>query len=431
MKYTPLAIALLVLGLTRSAGAQHVPRDQAVIGTSVVAAPNPLYESGALHKIIFGTDYRSVWAIPVSIPVLDIGNFAGGLTPLKQGGFGQTTSLHMRGADGLRYVFRSLDKNPERGLSDELKRSVVAGVVRDQISSQHPYASLVVPDLLEAIGVLHVVPTLYVMPDDPRLGEFQDDFAGLIGAIEERPNEGPDGEPGFAGADAVKSSSGMYDDLEKRGQETVNEVSFLEARLMDVFLGDRDRHFDQWRWARIDNPDGSAQWYPVPKDRDQAFKVNDGLMMWAIRHHQPQYVSFGEEYGDIEGGTHNGRELDRRLLVGLERHIWDSVAVVIQSRLTDELIEQAVSNLPDEIFEASGERMIRELKARRDNIPEMAADYYLLLAEVVDLHSSDDPDVAMINRMPNGKSTSTFELARAISISSELSIPRRPRKSGY
>ncbi len=98
MKYTPLAIALLVLGLTRSAGAQHVPRDQAVIGTSVVAAPNPLYESGALHKIIFGTDYRSVWAIPVSIPVLDIGNFAGGLTPLKQGGFGQTTSLHMRGA---------------------------------------------------------------------------------------------------------------------------------------------------------------------------------------------------------------------------------------------------------------------------------------------------------------------------------------------
>lgn len=366
-------------------------------------APNPRYEAGWLWDLIFGKEYRRVWATPVTVPVLDLNVYAGGLNPLKTGGFGQTTSLHMRGQDGIRYVHRSLDKDPTRGLPPELKNTFVADIVQDQISSQHPYASLVVPDLLEPIGVLHVVPELYVMPDSPRLGEYREQFAGLVGGFEERPNEAPDGSPGFAGADKVKSSEGMYDDLEDDGNEHVDAIAFLEARLMDIFLGDRDRHFDQWRWARIDNRDGSRKWFPIPKDRDQAFKVNDGLMMWAIRIYQFQFVSFGEEYPNIEGASYNGRELDRRLLVGLGASVWDSIAVEIQSKLTDSVIVRAVRNLPAEVFEVSGEEMIQRLKSRRDLLPEMAKDYYLLLANVVDLHSSDDPDVARIHRLPNGK----------------------------
>jgi hypothetical protein len=394
---------MAVVGTAGEVHAQKAPREQAIIGDTVTIAPNPRYLANGLGRAVLGTDYRSIWAIPVKVAVLDIGTFAGGLTPIKRGGFGQTTSLHMRGADGIRYVFRSIDKSPERGLPPELKETFVADVIRDQISSQHPYASLVVPDLLEAVGILHVRPTLYIMPDDPRLGEFQDDYAGLFGAIEERPDEGPDGEPGFADADKVKSSDGMYNDLEEDGRERVNDIAFLEARLLDIYLGDRDRHFDQWRWARFDRKDKSRDWYPVPKDRDQAFKINDGLMMWGIRLRQRQFVSFGEEYANIEGASYNGRELDRRLLVGLELWQWDSVATDIQARLTDEVIERAVSRLPQEVYAESGDRLLRELKSRRDLLPEMARDYYLLLAKVVDLHTSDDPDVATIEHLPGGK----------------------------
>ncbi|MDX1747298.1 MAG: hypothetical protein R3324_15280, partial [Halobacteriales archaeon] len=268
--------------------------------------------------------------------------------------------------------------------------------------AQHPYASLIVPGLLEPVGILHVVPELYIMPDDPRLGEFQDDFAGMVGAIEERPDEAEDGEPGFAGADKVKGSENMYDDLEDNGHERVDEYAFLEARLMDIYLGDRDRHFDQWRWARIDHDDGSQIWYPIPKDRDQAFKVNDGLLMWGIRIYEHQYVSFSEEYPNIEGAAHNGRELDRRLLVGLEAWEWDSVATDIQSKLSDSVIVRSVRQLPPEIFALHGDELIHELKARRDNFQEMARDYYLLLAGVVDLHTSDDPDMARVDRRPDG-----------------------------
>ncbi|NNE48451.1 MAG: BamA/TamA family outer membrane protein [Rhodothermales bacterium] len=395
--------ALLLVGLpVASVVTAQVPPEDAIAGARVSVAPNPRYSAGPLHRWIFGTEYRDIWGIPVKIEVMDISKFAGGLTPIKKGGFGQTTSLHMRGTDGIRYVFRSLDKDPARGLPDDLRHTFVGNVVNDQISSQHPYASLIIPKLSDALGILHVTPTLYVMPNDPVLGEFQEEFAGLVGAIEERPNEGPDGEPGFAGSTKVSSSSGMFDDLEKDARQRVDAVSFLRARLFDVYVGDRDRHFDQWRWARMENADGSYRWLPVPKDRDQAFKINDGLMMSLTRIYQRQYVSFSGRYPSIEGASFNGREMDRRLLVGLKKAVWDSVAADMEQRLTDTVIVEAVSNLPAEIYAFHGKELEDQLKTRRDQLRQMSDDYYSLLAKYVDLHSTDEDDVAEIERLASG-----------------------------
>ena len=49
--------------------------------------------------------------------------------------------------------------------------------------------------IMAAAGLLHNTPRLVVMPDDPALGEFRDDFKGLAGNIEEFT-----GQAGFAGA---------------------------------------------------------------------------------------------------------------------------------------------------------------------------------------------------------------------------------------
>lgn len=399
----PLVIAGVVTFIAGGrVTAQHIPRDEAVTRATVTYAPNSDYKASALHRFLFGTKYRKEWTIPIEMKVLDLGSFAGGLTPMKRGGFGQTTSLHMVSVDGRRFVFRSLDKDPARNLPEDLRYTFLGDVLHDQISSQHPYASLIAPKLLDASGTLHVTPHVFVMPDDPRLGVFREEFAGMIGAIEERPDDGPNGEPGFAGSEKVSSSSGMYDDLEEAARNRVDQVSFLQARLVDMFLGDRDRHFDQWRWARMNNPDGTYRWLPIPKDRDQAFRVNDGLVMAITRMYQRQYVSFGEDYGDLEGATTNGRELDRRLLVNLTKATWDSVAADLQLRLTDEVIDSAVAQLPKEVYAYDGKEMERQLRSRRDKMPEMADEFYALLADVVDLHSSDDPDVAEIDRNEDG-----------------------------
>ena len=59
----------------------------------------------------------------------------------------------------------------------------VDDLVQDGISAAHPFGALVAAPLLDAVGVLHVDPQLRVMPDDPRLGEFRAEFAGMLARL--------------------------------------------------------------------------------------------------------------------------------------------------------------------------------------------------------------------------------------------------------
>jgi hypothetical protein len=154
----------------------------------VVTAAGERYRAGALHLLVLGRHYRELWTTPIEVEVLGLSTFAGGITPLQRGGVLSTRSLRFLGADGREYTFRSVDKDPTPLLASVLRGSIVNDIVQDVISAAHPYGALVVAPLLEAVGVLHVTPVPRIMPDTPALGEFRD-FAGVLGLIEERPDE--------------------------------------------------------------------------------------------------------------------------------------------------------------------------------------------------------------------------------------------------
>ncbi len=216
---------------------------------TVVVTPSARYRAGWPHTLLFGRRYRDLWATPIEVEMLDLTTFAGGLTPLRRGGFGQSLNLRFEGADGREYVFRSVDKKLR--LPEVFRETFLEEEFQDlKVSAFHPAAALVVAPLTEAAGVLHAEPRLVVMPDDPGLGEYQADYAGLLGTIEERPDEGPDGSPGFAGSRSILSSENLLERLEESPRHRVDAREYLKARLLDIWFGDRDRHQDQWRWAR-------------------------------------------------------------------------------------------------------------------------------------------------------------------------------------
>src|SRR2546422_7620271 len=105
--------------------------------------------------------------------------------------------------------------------------------------------------------------------------------------IEERPTEPPDNEVAFAGAVELASTKKLLEHLEHSPRHRVDSRAYLAARLMDVFIGDWDRHHDQWRWARFDS--GQVHiWRPIPRDRDQAFARLDGFFVWLTGFYWPQ-----------------------------------------------------------------------------------------------------------------------------------------------
>jgi hypothetical protein len=361
------------------------------------------YRAGWFHRLMLGAHYRDLWATPLEVDVLDLSRFAGGLTPSRCGGRRQTKSLRFLGANGREYVFRSVDKDPTLALPAELRATFARDVIQDQISSAHPGGPLVVAPLLDAAGVMHAEPRIVVLPDDARLAGFDCVRPGFkLGMIEERPTEPPDNEPGFAGAAELVGTPKLFEHLEHDARHRVDSRAFLAARLMDVFIGDWDRHHDQWRWARFDS--GDVHWWrPIPRDRDQAFARLDGVLVWLTGFYWPQLIGFGDDYPSIWRLTLAGEVPDRRLLVDLEKPVWDSVAAAIQARLTDSVIDSAVRRLPPEYFRKNAAALTRALHRRRDRLPQITRRYYALLAGVVEIHGTDQRDVAEIERRTGGR----------------------------
>lgn len=357
------------------------------------------YDASGIHKWLLGKNYRDLWTTSIEAEVLDFQKFAGGLEPVMRVGGMQTLGLALKGADGRSYTFRGIDKDPTSFLPPSFQNTLADRLIQDQTTAAHPAGAIVVPPIAEAAGILHNVPELVIMPDDPVLGEFRDSFANVLGTLEEYPSPASDSHPGTFGATEILNSEKMRNLMLAGPENRVDSRAFLRARLVDILLGDWDRHRNQWRWAKIPHTPG---WQPIPEDRDQAFASYEGLVLTWVRLRNPQLVKFKSSYPGMEGMTWNGREMDRILLIDLELPVWEEIARDVQSRVTDDVIEKAVHLMPKEYYDLSGEEITRFLKERRDKLHRAAAKFYRHLAGEVNVHCTNQDDWVEVQRIDNG-----------------------------
>jgi hypothetical protein len=360
------------------------------------------YPASGFHRFLLGGDYRDTWATPVSVEVLDLASEAGGLTPAVRVGGQQTKGLALTGADGRSYTFRGLEKDASHlldAVDAELKDTVIAKLLNDQMAAQHPASELVARGILEGAGIPVPDWRLVVLPDDPKLGKFQKDFAGAIGVFGVYPQPAKGAVPGFMNATEIVDHLELYKRLEAGSGDAVDTQALLRARLVDVLMGDWDRHRKQWRWARLP---GNPLWVPLPEDRDQAFSRYEGLLLDMARGTDPRFQDFEPKYPKIGGLTYNGAEQDRRLLVGFSREDFVRTAKDLQATLTDTVLEEAVRRMPTEWYARDGAALTAALKARRDALDEAATKYHRHLAEHVDIYLTHQPERVEAKRLGNG-----------------------------
>ena len=355
------------------------------------------------HRKIWGEHYRKIWATPVTLKVFHINKQNGGLVIVKRGGGQQTKSLRMQDSSGRQWVLRTIQKNPEMALPPNLRATVAKSIVQDQISAANPFAPLAVPILADAIQVPHANPKILFVPDDPALGIYRTEFANTICIFEER-------EPGTK---ETISTTKVIEKLEEDNDNRVDQKAVLRARMLDLLIGDWDRHEDQWRW-RQEKIKKKTIYSPVPRDRDQVFYINTGIIpfigsrKWLI----PKFQGFGHTIRDVNGFMYNARYFDRSFLNELEEADWEEVILKIQSSITDEVIRRSVQQLPDTIFRLIGDRLINDLKSRRNNLMKTGLTYYSFLARAVDIPASDKKDLFRIGTKPNGDATIILQKIR-------------------
>jgi hypothetical protein len=362
---------------------------------SALVVPGARYEASGLHSWLLGKGHRDIWTVPMRAEVADLSRLGGGLTPLRLGGGMTTRTLHLEGADGHRYVFRSVEKYVAQGLPEELHRTLIEAALQDQISAFHPTGAPVVAALLDALRVLHTSPRFFVVPEDPRLGEFRD-FAGTLVLFEERPDSG------WSGAGRVISTPDLFERLDEHPTDRVDAREYLAIRLVDLWIGDRDRSVNNWDWAEFGTRT-SPLWRPVPRDRDQAFVKLNGVIKGVLRSSEPRLVDFDDGAPPVVGLTRSAWDVDRRILTQLQKSSWDSVTTAVAATLTDSVIDAAVRRLPAEHYRAGGAELARALKARRQFIPKASNHLYRLVAEYADVHASDQPDVAEVEHLDDDR----------------------------
>jgi hypothetical protein len=362
----------------------HAQTDSAVIKA------HPSYDSvTSMHRRLFGENFRKEWAAPVKLPLIRLSEK--GLIPLQRGGGHQTHSLRMKDASGKEWVLRSIEKYPEILLPVAFRETFAADWVRDAMSAQHPFAPLIVPELSEVEHIPHTNPIIGYVAPDKNLGEYEKEFAHTMCLLEER-------EPFGNSDNTIK----MLERVNEDNDNSIDTVEFFKARMLDLFLGDWDRHEDQWRW--VDEQKGSGRKYlAIPRDRDQALYRNEGFIPKLAS--RKWIAAFLRGFkGDIKRGNFfffNGRKLNARFFVQLDHDRWMKVTNDFVALLTDDVLEKALSHLPREIYVMRHDELLKKMKERRGNLTKAMEEYYYFLSRIVDIQVSDKNELVTITNGPN------------------------------
>jgi len=376
-----LASVISVMVMTTTVSAQRSPISTRVTGitdSATISVHASYNQVSGIHRWLFGENYRQEWAVPVRLPILRISQLNGGMVPERQGGGMQSKSLRLKAANGQEWVLRSVEKVPDKLLPPGLLNTFVIDWVGDEFSAQHPFSALVVPPLADAAGVPHANPVIGVVADDPALGEYRKTFAGLVCLLEEREPTGHS-----------EATFKMEDKLVKSYNNRLDGEAFLRARMLDLLMGDWDRHEDQWRFTDT-TVNGETLWTGVPRDRDQVFHLAEGVFpsIASLSWLDPTLEHFQGDIPRVKWSLYKTRFVKAFPDQQLTYERWMELANEFVKSENDEVLEAALRRLPKETYKLRHDVLFAKLKARRAHIPQAMSEYYHFINRIADLRTT-------------------------------------------
>ncbi len=373
-----------------------------------------------LFKWFWGDRYRDIYSTEITASTVDLDTLFGGLKVIRKGGGHQSKSLRFVNPEGKEYVMRALKKSAEiylqamafkeRYVVGEFTGTYTEELLLDFYTGSHPYAPFVIDKLLDAVEIYHTNPKLYYIPKQDAIGIYNDEFGDELYMIEERTDDGHGDQASFGYSNKMISTNDLLKKLRKDEKYIVDKSAYIRARLFDMMIGDWDRHTDQWRWAEFkEKKTGKIIYKPVPRDRDQVFsEMGDGFLMnWATRAIPSLTLmeGFNEEIRSVKGfnGSPKAFALDMAILPETELSLWEEQTVLIQEKITSQLIDEAFDNFPKEIEDEQLEIIKKKLLTRKKGLLQTAREYYRILNKYAIVVGTDKDDQFTITGLSNGK----------------------------
>lgn len=369
---------------------------KSIPGDSTIGTAHPAYDHGGkFYRFIFGENYRKEWAAKVKLPVLRVSELEGGLVPDKLGGGFQSTSLRLKDKEGREFSLRTVEKKPDLVVPVPFQGTFVRELLDDATSAQHPYSALTIAPVAEAVGVPHATPVIGMAAPDKNLGMYQKLFEDKVVLLEQR-------EPLGESDNFIK----MQKNLQQDNDNSYDAHNFLKARLIDLLYADWDRHGDQWRFYNKHKKGEDKYYIGIPRDRDMALNITQGLLPTLIKKMflMPRVPGFkenimpGSNYYFYKSAFLNAHPASQ---IGYADYM--ATANEFKDKVTDAVLEKSLEGMPKEIYEMRHDKLLHQLKARRDKIPEAADKYFRFSNKVVDIHTSNKNELVMIGDADGAK----------------------------
>ncbi len=372
--------------------------------SAIISASDKYKKTTPLKNFFSGSNYRKDWNEPVKLKVFNIKKEKGGLKIISLGGGKQTRSLKLVDRKGKEWTLRTIDKDPAKALPPNLRGTIGEAIVSDVISASSPYAPYAVPVLAKAVGVPAANPQFYFVPKDAAFGKYEPLFANTVCMLEER-------QPTKDSTD-TKSTSTIFNKILEQNDHIIDQPAVLNARLLDMYIGDFDRHADQWRWGVEDTGRGKL-YYPVPKDRDQAFFNSNGVLLkFLSKSSMPFLQGFKSSIPNIKGLNFVAKDFDRFFMNGLDKTEWQTIAERFIVNMTDDVIKNAASKYPPEIKKYDSAILVQKLIARRKVLLKNALEYYKFLAKRVTISGSNEAERFYLKNIDNKLELSIYGVSK-------------------
>lgn len=366
------------------------------------------------YSFLWGNRYRKYYSLPIITKVVTLDTLLGGLTPIRKGGGTQSRTLRLKSKDGKQYVMRAMKKNAAQYIQasmfknqyvqKQFENTASEDLVKDVFTGAYPYAPFVVGKLSESININKLNSKLYYIPKHKALGQFNTEFGDELYLFEEHPADGNLllKHENFTGN--IFSTYDVFEKIHENENQVVDEKEYIRARLFDMLIGDWDRHQDQWRWLEFKEND-KIVFKPLPRDRDQAFSImSDGFILSAAVKLIPMAKllrKYDDDLLDVKGFNIEPFPLDKAFISHLNIEDWKEQVALIQSNITDEVIDDAFSNIPAELNDQTIVDIKKILKKRRSNLQKIADRYFTLLSKYAVVTGTNKKDIFSIRSLDN------------------------------
>ncbi len=367
--------------------------DYPIAPDSISTVPSKALDAGAFKRFFLGDQYRDTWSTKIKVPTVDLSTLNGGMTPLKLGGGKSSNSLRLESAEGKQYILRSVNKDYYKLIPDDYKDNVWIKIYADQNASAVPYGAVTIPKLSDAIGIPHTRPELVYLTHQDALGAYNELLHEGLYILEKRPaGKVWADDPDFDNSEKIISYNDLLDMLHTKRAHIVDQRAVLKARLFDMWIHDWDRHDDQWRWARFEEDDLKV-YRPIPRDRDWIYYKYEGLIyQLAARFVMRKFRTMDSEIKDIVGLNMSAAHFDRSFMNELSWKDWQEVTAEVQASISEQLIEDALGELPPESHQLLIPEIKKKLIRRWKDLDQYAKAYFDILYKEVDIAGTDGRD---------------------------------------